>query len=64
MVTASLYGVSATPMALADEKGNTAIINTINNHWAERLSRSLTIDMGCVAKTALYPFSAASLNKR
>jgi DUF917 family protein len=63
MVTASLCGVSATPMALADEKGNTAIIDTIDNHWAERLSRSLTIDMGCVAKTALYPLSGHQLTQ-
>ncbi|MGH3428242.1 MAG: DUF917 domain-containing protein, partial [Mycobacteriales bacterium] len=63
MVTATLYGIPATPMALADEKGNTAVINTIDNHWAERLSRSLTIDMGCVAKTALYPLSGRQLKQ-
>jgi len=63
MVTPGLYGVSATPMALADEKGNTAIITTIDNHWAERLSRSLTIDMGCVAAIALYPLSGRQLKQ-
>ncbi|HEU0088695.1 MAG TPA: DUF917 domain-containing protein [Pseudonocardiaceae bacterium] len=63
MVTATLYGVSATPMALADEKGNIAVINTVDNHWAERLSRSLTIDMGCVAKIALYPLSGRQLKQ-
>ncbi|MGH8905672.1 MAG: DUF917 domain-containing protein [Egibacteraceae bacterium] len=63
MVTATLYGVAATPMALADEKGNTAIIDTIDNHWAERFSRSLTIDMGCVAKIALYPQSGRQLRQ-
>lgn len=63
MVTATVYGVSATPMALADEKGNTAIIDTIDNHWAERLARSLTIDMGCVAKIALYPLSGRQLQE-
>lgn len=63
MVTPTLYGVSATPMALADEKGNTAIIDTIDNHWAERLSRSITIDMGCVAKIALYPLCGHQLTQ-
>jgi uncharacterized protein len=63
MVTATLCGVAATPMALTDEKGNTAIIDTIDNHWAERFSRSLTIDMGCVAKIALYPLSGHQLGK-
>ncbi len=28
MVTPTLYGISATPMAIADEKGNSAILNT------------------------------------
>ncbi len=63
MVTATLYGISATPMALADAKGNIAIIDTVDNHWAERLSRSLTIDMGCVAKIALYPLSGRQLKQ-
>ena len=31
MLTPTLYGISATPMAMADEKGNSLIINTINN---------------------------------
>ncbi|MDQ3760871.1 MAG: DUF917 domain-containing protein [Actinomycetota bacterium] len=63
MVTATVYGVSATPMALADEKGNTAIIDTIDNHWTERFSRSITIDMGCVAGIALYPLSGCQLKQ-
>ncbi|HKR49255.1 MAG TPA: DUF917 domain-containing protein [Pseudonocardiaceae bacterium] len=63
MVTASLYGISATPMALVDEKGNTAVIDTIDNHWAERFSRSLAIDMGCVAKIAFYPLSGRQLKQ-
>jgi uncharacterized protein len=54
MVTPTMYGVSATPMAIADEKGNAAIIETIDNRWTERLARSLTIEMGCSAMIALY----------
>ena len=41
-------------MAIADEKGNGAVITTINNKWTETLARSLTIDMGCSAMVALY----------
>lgn len=63
MVTPTVYGISATPMALADEKGNIAIIDTIDNHWAERFSRSITIDMGCVADIALYPLSGGQLKQ-
>ena len=43
----TMHGVSATPMALADEKGNSAVIDTIDNRWTERLARSLTVDFGC-----------------
>lgn len=50
----AMIGVTAYPMAIADEKGNSAIINTINNHWTETLARTLTIDMGCSAMIALY----------
>ncbi|MCD6032282.1 MAG: hypothetical protein K0S78_4464, partial [Thermomicrobiales bacterium] len=38
MCTPTLYGVTATPMAIADEKGNSAVINTVNNRWTETLA--------------------------
>ena len=31
MIVATIHGVTATPMALADEKGNSAVIDTIDN---------------------------------
>jgi DUF917 family protein len=57
MVTCTIHGVSATPMSLADEKGNSAIINTINNRWTETFARSITVDMGAMAMIALYAMS-------
>jgi hypothetical protein len=54
MVLPTLAGISTTPLALADEKGNTAILRTVDNHWAERLARSATVEMGCSATTAQY----------
>jgi DUF917 family protein len=54
MVICTLHGVSATPMSLADEKGNSALIKTIDNRWTERLARSITVDMGGSAMIALY----------
>jgi uncharacterized protein len=59
MVTPTMFGVSATPMALADEKGNTALLETIDNRWTERFARSVTIDMGCTAMIALYSLSGS-----
>jgi DUF917 family protein len=54
MVLPTLAGVSTTPLALADEKGNTALFRTADNRWAERLARSATVDMGCSATTVQY----------
>jgi len=55
MVTFHLYGVKATPMSIADEKGNGAILDTIDNYWAEKLARILTVRMGGWAAIAIYP---------
>ena len=63
MVTCTLHGISATPMSLADEKGNAALINTINNRWTERLARSITVDMGATAMIALYTMSGKQVKE-
>jgi DUF917 family protein len=46
MVVPTLHGVSATPMAIADEKGNQVLLETPDNFWTERLARTVTIQMG------------------
>jgi DUF917 family protein len=61
MVLPTLVGIDATPMALADEKGNSVVFDTLDNHWAERLARSATIDMGCTAMLSLYALPGARL---
>jgi DUF917 family protein len=57
MVTPTIWGIPATPMAIADDKGNSAILQTINNHWTETFARSLTVDMGASAMISLYPMT-------
>lgn len=54
MVTFHLYGVKATPMSLADEKGNSVILDAVDNFWAEKIARAITIRMGGWASIALY----------
>src|SRR5579884_2940898 len=63
MCVPTLYGVTATPMAIADEKGNSAIINTVDNRWTETLARTLTVDMGCSAMIALYPMTGKQVKE-
>lgn len=46
MTTFNLGGVSSTPMAITDEKGNIGISETISNKWTERLARVQTVEMG------------------
>jgi hypothetical protein len=61
MVTHTLHGIKATPFAMADEKGNSAILNTIDNHWTETLARSITVDMGSTALIACYATTGQEL---
>jgi len=63
MVTFHLHGVSATPMVLCDEKGNSVLLETINNHWTESIARSVTMVMGGVAMIALYPMSGKQVKE-
>lgn len=59
MVLPSMGGISATPMALADDKGNSAVLDTVDNVWTERLARTVTIEMGCSSVLSNYPLTGA-----
>lgn len=61
MLLPTLEGIPATPMILADEKGNTLIINAIDNHWSEQFARPATVQMGGSAMMALYPMSGRQI---
>lgn len=63
MVTFHLHGVSATPMVLADEKGNTMILETINNFWTENLARNAVVTMGGSLMLSIYPIQGSVLKK-
>lgn len=63
MVLPTLAGVSATPMSLVDEKGNTGVLDTIDNRWAERLARTATVEMGCSIFVSLYAMDAAQIRE-
>ena len=63
MVTHTMYGIRATPLVLADEKGNSALLNTIDNRWAETIARSITVDMGATAHFASYAATGRQLKE-
>jgi hypothetical protein len=61
MVTHTIAGITATPMAMSDERGNTVLMETINNRWTERFARSVTVEMGAMAMIALYAATVGQL---
>jgi DUF917 family protein len=63
MVTFTIGGVSATPMALTDEKGNSTIFKTITNKWTEDLARAVTMVSGGSVSISLYCMDGATLKK-
>ncbi|TYP54222.1 DUF917 domain-containing protein [Thermosediminibacter litoriperuensis] len=63
MVTYHLFGISATPMVLADEKGNSLLLKTINNFWTESLARNATVVMGGSVMIAIYPMTGKQVKQ-
>ena len=63
MVTFTLHGISVSPIAQADEKGNKSIYHTIDNVWGETLVGATTIQMGGSCAIGCYPMSGEQVKK-
>lgn len=63
MVTFTIGGASATPMAWIDEKGNSGILSTITNKWTENIARSVTTECGGTITISLFCMDAETLRK-
>ena len=63
MATFTLHDVPATPMYVADEKGNYAILHTIDNLWTERMARALTVQFGARALTADFAVTVSQVRE-
>ena len=57
MVTFSIAGSPAAPLALADEFGNTVLIRANDDLASERLARSAVVALGGSAHMACYPMT-------
>jgi hypothetical protein len=55
MVLPTLAGIAASPLAVGDDKGNTAVLSTVTNNWAERIARTACVEMGCSVMISLFP---------
>ena len=63
MVTFTIGGIKATPMALVDEKGNSCIFETITNKWTEELARAVTMSCGGSVSVSLYPMTGKQMKE-
>lgn len=63
MVTFSIGGISATPLGFTDEKGNSAILNTIDNKWTEDIARAMTMVCGGSVSIAFYIMTGKELKE-
>ena len=59
MVLPTLFGVTASPLAFSDEKGNVGVLQTVDNHWTERIARVACVEMGCSVMISGFPMSGA-----
>lgn len=57
MVLPTLYGVTASPMAFCDEKGNVGVLRTVDNNWTERIARVAAVEMGCSIMISGFPMT-------
>lgn len=63
MTSFTLRGLPACPLVLADDQGNSLVIEAADNAWAERLVRAGVVELGGVAAAALYPLSGRQLRE-
>ncbi|GAB1511262.1 DUF917 domain-containing protein [Actinophytocola sp. KF-1] len=62
MVLPTLAGIPASPMAVADDKGNTLLVDAVSNVWAERIARAACVATGCSVFTADTVMTGAQLS--
>lgn len=61
MVTLTMGGIDATPMTMADERGESVLVDAVDNVWAEAFARRTSVGMGGACLIAIYPHTAAEL---
>ena len=63
MTTFNINRVPCSPMTLVDEKGNVVLLDAIDNTWAEKLARVVTIRFGGTAWISLYPMHGRDVKR-
>lgn len=52
MTTFAIAGHPVTPIVITDERGNNALVNTVDANWAEKIIRTITVKMGATSSVA------------
>ena len=60
MITFGIHGVAASPMAIANEHGDTVVVEASDNLMVERLARAVTIRMGGQTSIASYAMDGST----
>lgn len=63
MTTFTSKGITASPIAMADERGNMILIDAVSNKWVETFARSVVVDMGAEGMMALYSATVKQLKE-
>jgi hypothetical protein len=63
METFHVHGVSGTPMAIANERGDVVVVRTDDNLTMERYARAVTVQMGGAALIAEYAMDGATAKR-
>lgn len=63
METMTIGGISASPVALVDEKGNEVLLNAGDNRWAEELARACAVQCGGNVCVCMYAMDGAAFRK-
>ena len=63
METFAVYGISGTPMAITNEHGDCALVETHDNRMMEWIARGITIRMGGASYIAEYVMSGAEVKR-
>jgi len=61
MLLSSILGVSASPMVMGDEWGNTVVLRGIDDEHTERIARTVCVEMGASALMALSAVPGSDL---
>ena len=63
LVTLTLFGISASPFALADEHGNHVVIDGVSNRWVERIARAVVVEFGAICPGMGFPLTGRQLRQ-